>query len=170
MSTTTLITRSIPENYTGITALMSLNVAWRFSPWKVIAPQTNDDMYIVGLDFKQDFMGIADTAFEQIIEVAFGEAGNEVLKIQFPHSGRQDTSVGHYMYGELWVPEPVFVPKSTTVSARFACGQGGQYSALGIKLRVMVNRLPIQTHETVKLNNYMHASGGNGISVTEKTR
>lgn len=169
---TTLTFRAIPSNYTGLTAVMGLNVAWRFSPWKILAPTTNSDMFLCGIDVKQDFISPTDDTHEQIFEIAFGKPGAETLRAQFPHSIRGDTSATHYMYAQLWLPEPILVPRGTIVSGRFACGQGGQYAFNGMKILVMTNGIPINPSEAGLPENYKNpsAAGASGISITEKTR
>lgn len=168
---TTLNLYSIPNQSNGLSLLMGTNVAWRYSQWKVVAPFTNADMSIVGVVAQSQFIGGgADLNHENIYEIGIGEVGNPTLIVQLSRIFRGDTAVGFPMEAYMWLPEPRFIPKGSTLSMRFACGQGGQYTSDGVRILVMSDRYPISTEETVRFENYKGVSAASGMSVSEKVR
>lgn len=167
MSTTTQKILSIPE--TGVTPQFSSIGVWAGCPWKVIAPKTNEEMAIFGISFMYIQVAAADTNYEFIIEIGFGEAGYETVRIQWPQTIRSDTSVGYFMPVSFTLPEPVFVPKGTVVSIRYQTSSGTAQWYGHFKLMVLTGVLkPIQPTEQINIQNQHSIRVGSGMSVSER--
>lgn len=168
MATTTETIRCIPEYSKGISCV-TVATSWRPSAWKVIAPLTNSDMYIIGLNYQVTQVPSADTTYESVVEVGIGATGNEVVVIQSPYSFRADTAVGHYMDRQkVFFPDPYYVPRGTTVSVRIAVSNAAAVTIQGIKLMVYDSVRPVQPNEIGQLVNSNNINVGNNMSVTER--
>ena len=174
MSITTQI-RSIPFNENGLT-FTTPATAWLFSPWKVIWDYVPEDAALIGISFETNFVfSAADTTQEHLFEIGFGEVGNPTTKVQIPHSCRSDTAVGFYLTRAYaaFLPEPLIIPHSTTVSIRVARSIATAVTYAGVKLLVQSNK-PSEGIEgqgsKMVINSFMQPSVSGNLSTGERMR
>lgn len=167
MSTTILPYQTMPALGNGISLTVDAVTAWLPTQWEVIAPVTNEDMYIAGISYQNGTVGGQDAVREGLIEVGFGAAGYEVVQIQVPTAQIRDTGVTFVMPARIFLPEPVFVPKGTVVSVRVYYSLAAIIVS-GIKLIIQKNTTPIQIGETLNIENNKNFSGGSDMWFGER--
>ena len=132
MATTQFL--SIPSTSAGLT-LTTGTVAWTYTAYSKIV-RTQSALSIIGLDFATANIPALDTTTEVIFDIAIGETGSEVVKLQIPYSWRMDTAVGYYMLPaqKIFFPEPYSVSADVSISIRVANAGTTAITYNGIKL------------------------------------
>lgn len=157
MSTTTETIRCIPDRGGGV--LITTNTYGVSFLRVVIAPKTAYDMYLVGISYQDNFVASADVTYESAIKIYYGDGlfGAEVVSL--PYTIRNDTAVGYYNpERHLWLPEPKFIPKGTTVKIE-AVTNAPQHT-LTAKLLVYSATMPLQPTDRNKLENFKNVGVG----------
>lgn len=151
------IIRSYPERLAGI-SLTTPASAWGYSPYVRIVDEVNKDIKLFGFSFQVTNIPAADATHDILFEIALGNQGYEVLKVQVPYSNRADTVVGYYMIRQLniFLPEPIDILRAKRISMRAADSLSSSivYSAVKILYSSSIPLVP--QHD---VNNFKFSSG-----------
>jgi hypothetical protein len=112
---------SQPDASSGV-SLASAASSFGFGSRLQVLPWWDYDIALTGVSFEVDEVLAVDTTREILFEIATGDVGSEVTKIQIPYSFRSDTAVGYYSqdHVEIFFPEPVVITANTRLSVRVA--------------------------------------------------
>jgi hypothetical protein len=112
---------SSPDSSSGVIPASAAS-AWGFGSRVEALGAWPFDVALTGISFEVDEVLAVDTTREVLIEIATGDPGSEVTKVQIPYSFRNDTAVGYYSqdHVEIFFPEPVVITAFTRLSVRIA--------------------------------------------------
>ena len=141
---------SLPSNSAGLTYTTSAT-NWGAGTYTQITSGLSSEMYIISIAFQFADNPGDDTTVENLIELATGESGSEVVKIQLPMPVRRDSNAGYYPRVSVSLPEPLLVSARTRIAFRiYSSGVSEVFN--GVKIMY-------QEGVTPETKLYLHADG-----------
>lgn len=151
---------SLPSNSAGLTYTTSAT-NWGAGTYTQITSGLSSEMYIISIAFQYADNPGDDTTVENLIELATGASGSEVVQIQLPMPVRRDSNAGYYPSVSVSLPEPLLVSAGTRIAFRiYSSGVSEVFN--GVKLMY-------QEGVTTETKLYFHAEGNPNTSGTFPT-
>ena len=151
---------SLPSNSAGFTYTTSAT-NWGAGAYTQITAGLPYDTYILGFNYEYSDNPGDDLTVENLIELATGEAGSEVIKIQLPSPVRRDQNSGYYPKVHVTLPEPLLVTKQTRIAFRiYSSGPSEIFN--GVKITYKQGAI-------IATKLYFHAEGNPNTSGTFPT-